>query len=207
MPIKLSESRPLSIKERLFVDKYIQLGACKGAGKVSAEHAGYPASWSRFAAHRMLKNPRVMRAIESESKRLLRALGPKAIHVLSEILDDKEHRDRLKAARTIIERIDPTLVAHAYAHRVDVTVHDTVEMSLRMLRAMRELHVPREVQRERLGPNIFDQLEAALDSNELEGNGKAPASGPLMIEGEVVEAEPLDGNDDGPSWDDDDSVP
>jgi hypothetical protein len=138
MPIRLSESRPLSIKERLFVDKYIQLGACKGAGKVSAEHAGYPPSWSRFAAHRMLKNPRVMRAIEAESKRLLRALGPKAIHVLSEILDDKEHRDRLKAARTIIERIDPTLVAHAYSHRVDVTVHDNVETSLRMLRAMRE---------------------------------------------------------------------
>ena len=32
--------------------------------------------------------------------------------MLGEILDDKERRDRLKAARTIIERIDPILVAH-----------------------------------------------------------------------------------------------
>jgi hypothetical protein len=63
-----------------------------------------------------------------------------------------------------------------------------------MLRVMRELHVPREVQRERLGANVFEQLEAALDSEAFNGNGtKAPESEPLMIEGEVLEA---DGDDD-----------
>jgi hypothetical protein len=45
------------------------------------------------------------------------------------------------------------------------------------------------VQREKLGPNIFEQLEAALD-----GNGKALESGPLMIESAAVESEPADGD-------------
>jgi len=72
-------------------------------------------------------------------------------------------------------------------------------MPLRMLRAMRELHVPREVQREKLGHNLFDELEAAFD-----GNGKAPESEPLMIEGTVLEAEPDDGDgNDSDDWDND----
>ena len=49
-------------------------------------------------------------------------------------------------------------------------------MAVRMLQAMRELRVPIEVQRERIGVNMYEQLT---------GNGKAPE----LIEGEVVEAE------------------
>jgi hypothetical protein len=174
----------LSLREATFVDRFLALGGGRGVGTKAAQLAGYPASWAAIASHRMLRRPRVMRAIEAESKRLVRALGPRAIRVIGEILDDREHKDRLKAARTVLERIDPA-VTLGVQHHVDVTVESGMEMSLRMLRVMRELHVPIEVQREKLGNNIFDALEAALD-----GNGKAPESGPLMIEGEVLEAEP-----------------
>jgi phage terminase small subunit len=190
MPIPPRSERPLSLKERAFVDRYLALGGERGAGTKAAQLAGYPASWSAIAAHRMLRRPRVMRAIEEESKRLVRALGPQAIKVIKEILDDREHKDRLKAARTVLERIDPTLLGVQHQHHVDVAVEPSgVELALKMLRVMRELRVPIEVQRERIGVNLFPQLEAMLDDEAVNGNGKASESEPLMIEGRVVEAE------------------
>jgi hypothetical protein len=128
-----------------------------------------------------------MRAIEEESKRLVRALGPQAIQVIKEILDDREHKDRLKAARTVLERIDPTCFGVQHQHRVDVAVEPSgVELALKMLRVMRELHVPIEVQRERIGVNLFPELEAMLDGEAVNANGRAPESEPLMIEGKAV---------------------
>jgi phage terminase small subunit len=190
-----SSDRPLSLKERTFVDRYLALGGKHGAGKKAAQLAGYPASWAGIASHRLLRRPRVMRAIEEESKRLVRALGPQAIQVIKEILDDREHKDRLKAARTVLERIDPAYLGVQHQHHVDVAVESGVEPALKILRIMRELHVPIEVQRERLGVNIFPQLEAMLDGEAVNGNGKASESEPLMIAGKVVTIEP-DGEDD-----------
>src|SRR6516225_7272139 len=158
-----SSDRPLSLKERTFVDRYLALGGQRGAGTKAAQLAGYPTSWSGIAAHRMLRRPRVMRAIEEESKRLVRALGPQAIKVIKEILDDREHKDRLKAARTVLERIDPAFLGFQHQHHVDVAVESGIETALRMLQVMRELRVPIEVQREKIGVNMFEQLTAALD--------------------------------------------
>jgi hypothetical protein len=141
----------------------------------------------------MLRRPRVMRAIEQESKRLVRALGPKAIKVIDEILDDREHKDRLKAARTVLERIDPAFVGFQHQHRVDVVESSGIETAVRMLQVMRELQVPVEVQKERIGVNMYEQLTAALDGGAVNGNGKA-AESPLMIEGAV--ATEVDGGDD-----------
>jgi hypothetical protein len=100
-------------------------------------------------------------------------------------MDDREHKDGLKAARTVLERIDPTFLCVQHQHRVDVAVESGIEMAVRMLQAMRELRVPIEVQREQIGPNMYDQLVAALDSGAVNGNGTAPQSEPLLIEGEV----------------------
>ena len=191
-----SSDKPLSLKERTFVDRYLALGGERGAGTKAAQLAGYSASWSAIAAHRMLRRPRVMRAIEEESKRLVRALGPQAIKVIKEILDDRGHKDRLKAARTVLERIDPTVVGVQHEHRVDVAVEPGIETALRMLQVMRELRVPIEVQREKIGVNLFEQITNTLDGKgEVNGNGKAPES-LLMIEGEVVVAESDEGEDD-----------
>jgi hypothetical protein len=178
--------KPLSLKERTFVDRFLALGGGRGAGSKAAQLAGYPASWSSYAAHRMLRRPRVMRAIEMESKRLVRALGPKAIKVIDEILDDREHKDRLKAARTVLERIDPAFVGFQHQHRVDVVESSGIETAVRMLQVMRELQVPIEVQREKIGVNLFEQIVTALDGGALNGNGKSPESEALMIEGKAV---------------------
>jgi hypothetical protein len=194
MPTRPQSDRPLSLKERFFVDRFLALGGGRGAGKKAAEAAGFPASWAAIASHRLLRRPRVMRAIEEESRRLVRALGPQAIKVIKEILDDREHKDRLKAARTVLERIDPTFLGVQHQHRVDVAVESGVEMAVRMLQIMRELRVPIEVQKERIGINMYEQLTGALDGA-ANGNGKAPESEPLMIERKVVAAESDDGDD------------
>jgi phage terminase small subunit len=191
-----SSDRPLSLKERTFVDRYLALGGGRGAGSKAAQLAGYSASWSGIAAHRMLRRPRVIRAIEEESKRLVRALGPQAIKVIKEIMDDREHKDRLKAARTVLERFDPAFLGVQHQHHVEVVPESGIETALRMLQVMRELQVPVEVQREKIGANLFEQITAALDSGTVNGNGNGKAAEPLMIEGEVLEAEPDDEDDD-----------
>src|SRR6516165_7525997 len=134
MPTRPQSERPLSLKERTFVDRFLALGGGRGVGTKAAQLAGYPASWAAIASHRMLRRPRVMRAIEAESKRLVRALGPRAIRVIGEILDDREHKDRLKAARTVLERVDPAFVGFQHQHRVDVVAESGLERSLRLLR-------------------------------------------------------------------------
>jgi hypothetical protein len=137
-----------------------------------------------------------MRAIEVESKRMVRALGPQAIKVIKEILDDREHKDRLKAARTVLERVDPTFLGVQHQHQVEVVAEPGVETALRMLQVMRELQVPIAVQREKIGVNLFEQITAALDSGAVNGNGKAPESEPLMIEGKVAATELDEDSDD-----------
>jgi hypothetical protein len=195
MPTRPQSERPLGPKERIFVDRFLALGGQRGAGKKAAEAAGYPASWAAYASHRMLRRPRVMRAIEQESKRMVRALGPQAIKVIKEIMDDREHKDRLKAARTVLERFDPVFFGVQHQHRVDVAVESGVETCLKMLQAMRELQVPIAIQRERIGHNMFDQLTVALDGGAANGNGNGNGkSEPRMIEGKVVADD--DGDDD-----------
>jgi hypothetical protein len=189
MATRPQSERPLSPKESIFVDRYLALGGARGAGKKAAQLAGYPASWAAWASHRMLRRPRVMRAIEQESKRLVRALGPQAIKVIKEILDDREHKDRLKAARTVLERVDPTFLGVQHQHHVDVAVESGIETALRMLKTLRALKVPIEVQREKLGHNLFPQLEAMLDGEAVNGNGKAHESEPLIIEGKAASIE------------------
>jgi hypothetical protein len=186
MSTRPQSERPLSLKERTFVDRYLALGGERGAGTKAAQLAGYPASWAAIASHRMLRRPRVVRAIEAESKRLVRALGPHAIKVIKEILDNENHKDRLKAARTVLERIDPLLVGVAHQHDVKVTVKSG-DNGLELLRRLRELGAPREMMERVLGVNGLPLLEERLD-----GNGKAPEPEPVTIEGEVLAAEPDD---------------
>jgi hypothetical protein len=193
MPTRPQTERALTPREAVFVDRFLALGGQRGAGKKAAQLAGYPASWAAYASHRMLRRSRVIKALETESKRLVRALGPQAIAVIREILSDREHKDRLKAARTVLERIDPTFLGVAHQHHVEVVAESGIETAVRMLQAMRELKVPIEIQREKIGVNLFEQLVTALDSGVSNGNGKALESEPLMIEGAVVaEAEPDD---------------
>ena|SRR6516165_890095 len=194
MSTRLQSERPLSIKERLFIDKFIALGAGRGAGKPAALHAGFKPSYAMFAAHRMLRRPSVLRELEARAKARVRALAPKAVDVVEQILDDKEHKDRLRAANQVLNRVDPLLVAVGHQHAVNVTVKSDDQIGLELLRRLRELGAPRDMMERMLGINGLPLLEARLDA------GEVPELEPVTIDGEVVaQVEPDD--DDGPDWD------
>jgi hypothetical protein len=180
-----SEERPLSAKERLFVEKYMELGGGKGAGTPAALAAGFKPSYAMWAAHRMLRRPIVARVIEERQRARVRLLAPKAIDVVEEILDDKNHKDRLKAANQVLNRTDPVVVGVAHQHDVHVSVLDN-EMGVLALRWLRELGASRAMLEEALGVNALPELEAQLDDRPK----------PVMIEGEVLEADPDDNEDD-----------
>ena len=141
--------------------------------------AGFKRSYAPFAAHRMLRRPIVARVIEERQKTRLRVLVPKAVDVVEEILDNKEHKDRLKAANQVLNRVDPVFVGVAHQHDVNVTVN-TREME----ELVRRLAV-----------------EMGVTPEKLLGANPMP-----LIEGKVVleaESEPDDGDGGDVDWDND----
>jgi hypothetical protein len=183
MSTRLQTERPLSTRERVFVEKYMELGGGKGAGLPAALAAGFKRSYAPFAAHRMLRRPIVARVIEERQRARLRLLVPKAVDVVEQILDDVAHKDRLKAANQILNRVDPSFLGVAHQHAVDVTVRSGDEIGLGLLRRLRELNAPREMIEKMVGRNVLPALEQMLDSGEIPE--------PATIEGRVV-AEPDD---------------
>jgi hypothetical protein len=131
----------------------------------------------------MLHRPRVQAAIEAETKRIVKTLGPLAVSVIREILLDKEHKDRWKAANGVVNRIDPQYlgVAHAHAHAVDITVREESPdvVAMKILRHLREHNIPREVVESMLGANGLPAIEAMLD-----GESKRE---PVTVDGEAVQ--------------------
>jgi hypothetical protein len=198
MPTRPQISRPLSTRERVFIEKYMEFGGGKGAGRPAALAAGFKPSYAMWAAHRMLRRATVVREIEHRQKVRLRTLAPKAVDVVEQILDDVQHRDRLKAANQILNRFDPLLVGVAHQHAVNVTVKSD-EIGLKLLRQLRSWGAPRELMERVLGVNGLPMLEQRLDG------GQESEPGPVTIEGEVLEAEPDD--DDNRNGDDNDSAP
>jgi hypothetical protein len=159
----------------------MEFGGGKGAGKPAALAAGFKPSYAPFAAHRMLRRATVVREIEQRQKIRLRTLAPKAVDAVEQILDDVQHRDRLKAANQILNRFDPLLVGVAHQHAVNVTVKSD-EIGLKLLRRLRELDAPRAMMERLLGVNGLPLLEQRLDGG-LESKPE-----PVTIEGEVLEA-------------------
>jgi hypothetical protein len=162
----------------------MEFGGGKGVGTRAAVAAGFRPSYAPYAAHRMLRRATVVREIEQRQKIRLRTLAPKAVDAVEQILDDVQHKDRLRAAGQILNRFDPLLVGVAHQHAVNVTVKSSDEIGLELLRRLRELGAPREMMERLLGVNGLLLFEERLD-----GNGKAPEPGPVTIEGEVVAAD------------------
>jgi hypothetical protein len=86
--------------------------ACRVAGFASTT----PASM-KSTAHRVFHDARMLAALDELGKEFLRGGVPDAIAVVYEIMGDKKHKDRLKAAMGIIN----------YAHPLQTAHHVTVE--------------------------------------------------------------------------------
>jgi hypothetical protein len=181
--------RPLSGRERFFVEKYMALGGGRGAGKPAALACGYKESSASVMACRVLQREPVQREIEKRQRARLRLLAPRAVDAVEEILDDTGHKDRLKAAGVILNRIDPLLVGVAHQH--NVTVESSDQMALKALRLLREMGATRRMLEEALGSGDLPRLEELAA-----GNGQMRESEPVTIEAEALEVESDDDLDD-----------
>jgi hypothetical protein len=90
--------------------------AVRVAGFGNEEGTTTPRSM-RATAYKVFHDPRMLAALDELGKEFLRGGVPDALTVVHEIMSDKKHKDRLKAAQVVIN----------YAHPVQTAHHVTVE--------------------------------------------------------------------------------
>jgi phage terminase small subunit len=154
--------RALNIQQRRFVTALFE-NPGHGAGARAARAAGYGHAKSKaltFArqANRLFNDPKVQRAIAEQTARLLRSEAPQAVQAVREIMGDKDHKDRLKAANLVLERLDPTETRHHVdvVHRAEPSIDDLV----RWMRHFRDdLNFTRDQLNAMFGGNRMPLLE------------------------------------------------
>jgi hypothetical protein len=91
-------------------------GAARAAGFGNAEGTTTPSSM-KATAYKVFHDPRMLEALHELGEQYLKQGVPDAIAVVYEIMGDKRHKDRLKAAQIFIDRAHPvqTLPRHRRA--------------------------------------------------------------------------------------------
>ncbi len=92
------------------------------------------------------------------TRALLRAEAPQAVQAVHEIMADRDHKDRLRAALGVIERLDPveTRSSVEVTHRVEPSTLKLVEW---MRHFRDDLGLDRRQIEGLLGPNRVPDLE------------------------------------------------
>lgn len=166
-----------SARERIFIETLFDHPE-RGGRIIAAKAAGYGGenpkrtTLSRMAT-KVLRRPHVLAAMQELTQQYIRALGPLAITVVREVMADKAHKDRLKAARTVFERVDPA----QFNMNVDVTHRGTTaaereETTLQMLQWMRSMEVPRSKLIEYFGYSGLSVYEAKLEIRDRRARGE-----------------------------------
>lgn len=176
--------------QRRFVYWLMNLPPKKGFKAKAARLAGYGKNSSAHninsIAQDLLTKSNVIELITEVAKKQIRSAAPEALAAVREIMADAEHRDRLKAAEVVLERIEPT------RQKIDISVrHEPVNRdaeAVAYLRKLKALGVSREKLEEELGYSDLPRYERLL---ELEDVKKAAP----VIEGEyaVIEESTADG--------------
>jgi hypothetical protein len=154
-----------SPRERRFVYWLLNLPPKFGFRVRAARLAGYGKNSTAHVTNSIVQDlfskQRIIDLIEEVTRKQIRSTAPEAIAAVREIIADKEHRDRLKAAQTILERIEPT------QQRLDVHVkHEVVDRdaeAVAYLRKLKALGVPREKLEEELGYSDLPRYERLLE--------------------------------------------
>jgi phage terminase small subunit len=159
------EMAALTRMQRAFIDcLFAKAGDGKLLSKAAcARAAGYSPNGDAHAhnaqAQKLLADPRIQGALQAETRRRLRTMGPEAVQAIDQIMTDPHHKDRLKAANLIIERVDPqttrleATVTHEVNHHLD---------ALNELRALKALGVSQAKLEELYGYTGLQKLERAL---------------------------------------------
>ena len=161
--------------ERRFVHWLMNLPPKHGFRVRAARLAGYGKNSSPHVvnsiAQDLLAKQNVVNLIEEVTRKQIRSAAPEAIAAVREIIADPQHRDRLKAATVILERIEPTL------QRLDVHVkHEVVDRdaeAVAYLRKLKALGVERSKLEEELGYSDLPRYERLLELEDAK-NAMAP---------------------------------
>jgi hypothetical protein len=153
-----------SPRERRFVYWLLQLPPKRGFQSQAASLAGYGTKSTptvlKAIVQDLLRKQRVIDLMAEVTRKTIRSHAPQALAAVQEILADPTHKDRLKAANVVLERLDPTVVKH------DVNVrHEIVDRDADMvayLRKLLALGVSREKLEEELGYSDLPRYERLL---------------------------------------------
>jgi hypothetical protein len=164
-----------SQRERAFVYWLVNLPPHVGYKVRAARLAGFGRHSTPHVVNSitqvLLRQPRVIDLIAEVTKKQIRTMAPEALQAVREIIADSDHRDRLKAAQVVLERIEPTL------QRVDVNVkHEIIDRdgeAVAYLRKLKALGVGRDKLEEELGYSALPRYEKLL---ELEDAKRAAAT-------------------------------
>jgi hypothetical protein len=163
-----------SPKERRFVYWLLNLPPKTGFRVRAARLAGFGKDSTPHVLNSitqvLLRRQCVVDLIVEVTRKQIRSSAPEALAAVREIIADPEHRDRLRAAQTILERIEPTM------QRIDVSVkHEVIDRdgeAVAYLRKLKELNVSRAKLEEELGYSDLPRYERLL---ELEDAKRAAA--------------------------------
>lgn len=131
--------------------RYANAARAAGFGKKST-----PTNLAKIA-WRMAHDDRVIAAVASESRRLLRGGHPEAVNALMAMIRNPEHRSHHNAVLAIIDRTDPVVGRQ----QIDVThrIIDPDQEALEELQALRQIGATREKLLELFGGNGLARLE------------------------------------------------
>jgi hypothetical protein len=163
-----------SARERRFVYWLLNLPPKKGFRVQAARLADFGKDSTPHVLNSivqtLLAQQRITDLIVEVTRKQIRSSAPEALAAVREIIADPEHRDRLKAAQTILERVEPTM------QRIDVSVkHEVVDRdgeAVAYLRKLKELGVSRSKMEDELGYSDLPRYERLL---ELEDAKRAAA--------------------------------
>jgi hypothetical protein len=130
----------LSEKHRAFVQALFDEDApAHGAGLLNyaARKAGYEGKAVSVTASRVAYRPDVQAAIKEFSHLAVRAISPDAIRAVRNALLDPSHKDNIRAASLVLERVLPSETMHTV--RVEDHRPPTVEATEAVLRRIAEL--------------------------------------------------------------------
>ena len=181
-----------SKQERIFVRALFEKPG-HGAGARAARAAGYGSKGGATntparSANRLFNRPRVIAAIAELTGQSLRSDGPMAVHVTREIMADKNHKDRLKAARTVFERADPaeTRFSGEMHHTISSAPGSDTE-GIKILAWAKSMEIPREKLIEMFGCNGLPRLERKLIEFEKVQRAEPNGGNGKPVDAEFVE--------------------
>jgi hypothetical protein len=154
--------RALGARQRAFVEFFIVEPPTHGAQTRAARRAGYgtgrttPPIMAKISS-RLVRDEKILAAINEEARKLLRAGGLEATKALLALVHNPEHKDHARGIAMTLARTDPEIERHDL--NVTHTLLDPDQEALEELRALRVLGTGRDKLLELFGGNGLDRLE------------------------------------------------